>query len=196
MIFILPVFAKTEDFFENKISDGQIVIFNQDIAMKKNKPSKKIADYYIINGGDLYNKEGMIVFSTNCDILFTKKNAIIGYNASKLKYYEFKQINDGFQARELLPEEVQNIFTHSKVIKISEFSQKTNSVKFAKEKQINSIVLVNDTEKNFENYKFYSNNTKIESTIAGMVKIHKTGMIEFSNPDKISASNWYIILIR
>ena len=95
-------------------------------------------------------------------------------------------------------EEVQALFPDFKIIKISEFSTNTNSLKIKKDKRNLKIIILNDTDRNFYNYSFTSGNSKFELyPLTGFINIKKRGMIQFSHfGDNTKNNPWFILLIR
>ena len=139
-----------------------------------------------------------MAFSTNCNYEFLNGKDLIGYSNSDLKFYDFAFLNGELTKRELTEEEIQTLFPNFKIIKISEFSPKTSSLKIKKHNLSEKIIILNDTDKNFENYTFTSGNTKINIyELAGFIEIRKKGMIQFSHfGENTKSTPWFILLVR
>lgn len=168
--------------------------------------SKKInkgSDYYIKTKGfgdfyDYLDSNKNFVFTTNCEYEFIYKNNLIGYSNKDLKFYDITYINGGISKRELTKEEIQKIFPEYTVICLSEFSKTTNAYKLKKHIGALKILLINDSEDIFENYKFTSGNAKFERyDLNGFLTVNKPGMIQFAKTEENSQlSKWYVLLIR
>ena len=115
-----------------------------------------------------------------------------------MKFYDYTYSDKLLTRRELTEEEVQALFPDFKIIKISEFSPNTNSLKIKKDKCNLKIILLNDTDRNFYHYSFSSDNSKFERyPLTGFINIKKRGMIQFSHfGDNTKNNPWFILLIR
>ena len=147
---------------------------------------------------DYLNTDKSFAFTTDCEFEFIADGKFIGYSNKDLKFYNIKYSGAGINKTELTYDEVCNLLPDYKVIKISEFSTNTNSLKIKKGWGDLKLVLFNDTNKTFNNYVFSSGNAKFESSIlSGVVVIYKPGMIQFSSANGSSSENpWYVILVR
>ena len=170
-----------------------------------NKVAKKEQDYFVkrtpgglFNYSEFYSPIGDFLFSTGTQYEFIYKGSLIGYSNSDLKFYEFNLDDKILNQRELTIEEVGAIFPKVKLIKISDFSTETNSIKIKKRGRNYNILLYNDTNRYFNNYAFSSNNAKYKYyPIKGMLEIKKKGMIQFSKfGDNTKSNPWYVILVR
>lgn len=169
-----------------------------------NKVNKKSVDYYTkkssggaLNYSEFYSHDNIFLFSTGTQYEFINKGRLIGYSNTDLKFYEF-DIKEGMLIqRELLEDEVQELFPKYKIIKISQFSD-TNSLKLKKHRNDLKIILYNDTDRIFNNYWFYSNNSKFKPyKLKGFIDITQKGMIQFSRfGDNSKKYPWFVILIR
>lgn len=169
------------------------------------KVERKDSDYFIkfVSAGtgsysEFYKSNGDFAFTTGCQFEFVHKGDLIGYSNQDLKFYDFSLIDGEITRRELSEEEVQALFPDYKIIKISQFSPNTNSLKVKKEGRNFKIILLNDTDKNFYHYSFTSGNAKFEkSLLLGVLNITKKGMIQFSHfGDNTESTPWYILLVR
>ena len=166
----------------NKKSDGYFV--------KKSSPVNLCCSEY-------YSKSGDFLFSTGTQYEFIYKGSLIGYSNSDLKFYEFSMQNDNLMKRELTESEIQEIFPKYKIIKISDFRE-TNSFKVKKKNKDLKIILLNDTDRIFDNYCFTTNNSKLKIyELAGFLSIKKKGMVQYSRfGENTKAYPWFVILVR
>ena len=60
------------------------------------------------------------------------------------------------------------------------------------------IILLNDTDRSFNNYGFSTNNSKFKSyELKGFLEIEKRGMIQFSRfGENLKNNPWFILLVR
>jgi hypothetical protein len=80
---------------------------------------------------------------------------------------------------------------------LSDFSEKTNSLKIKKNAGALKIFLFNDKNSTFNSYSYTSGNSKFEQyDLRGFLTVHTKGMIQFSRPDETDNKNRYILLIR
>ena len=179
------------------------ITYNEELDSWSTKVNKHSPDVFVKNISDnntseyLYHDE-TLAFSTNCNYEFLNGKDLIGYSNSDLKFYDFAFLNGELTKRELTEEEIQTLFPNFKIIKISEFSPKTSSLKIKKHNLSEKIIILNDTDKNFENYTFTSGNTKINIyELAGFIEIRKKGMIQFSHfGENTKSTPWFILLVR
>jgi len=159
------------------------------------KCKKTSADFFVRTADVFYSDKLNISFCTECSYVFVTKGRLIGYSPEYMKFYEFEPKETQVTQRELFPDEVQSLFKNFKVIKISDFSDKTNSYRFKKSHN-QSIILLNDTDKNFGNYSFTTHNARfVPYTINNAIDITKSGMIQFSRfGDNTKISPWFILL--
>ena len=170
-----------------------------------NKINKKEQDYLIKfisdgsgNYSEFYNSDGTFAFSTACQYEFLHKGDLIGYSNQDLKFYDFTYAEGKLNKRELTEDEVAELFPDFKIVKISEFSPNTNSLKLKKEGHDFKIIILNDTDKNFYHYSFSSNNGKFETyPLTGFINVTKKGMFQFSHfDDNTESTPWFILLVR
>ena len=126
-----------------------------------NKISRRDSDYFvkIVSDGtgsysEFYNSDGTFAFTTGCQYEFLYKGDLIGYSNQDLKFYDFTYADGLLNRRELSVDEIASMFPDFKIIKISEFSTNTNSLKVKKEGHNFKIILLNDTDRNFYHYSF------------------------------------------
>lgn len=179
------------------------ITYNEELDSWSTKVNKHSPDVFVKNISDNNTSEYLypdetLAFSTNCNYEFLNGKDLIGYSNSDLKFYDFAFLNGELTKRELTEEEIQTLFTNFKIIKISEFSPKTSSLKIKKHNLSEKIIILNDTDKNFENYTFTSGNAKINIyELAGFIEIRKKGMIQFSHfGENTKSTPWFILLVR
>lgn len=198
----LSAFA-LEDIEYKNIEEGAKIITKD--AFWTLKIPKKSTNYFIkkISQEDsklseFYSTDGKIYFSTGCHYDFIYKGSLIGYSNYEMKFYEFYFKDGQLNRRELLYDEVKELFPDYKVIKITDFSTTTNSLKLKKRGKNLKVIVLNDTDKYFYNYDFTTNNSKLEKYILkGFVNIKKKGLIQFSRFGENSKNTpWYILLVR
>lgn len=179
------------------------ITYNEELDCWSTKVNKHSPDVFVKNISDNNTSEYLypdetLAFSTNCNYEFLNGKDLIGYSNSDLKFYDFAFLNGELTKRELTEEEIQTLFPNFKIIKISEFSPNTNSLKIKKHGHNEKIILLNDTEKTFDNYTFTTGNAKFNTyDLAGFVEITKKGMIQFSHfGENTHATPWFILLLR
>ena len=147
---------------------------------------------------EFYNSDGSFAFTTGCQYEFIKNGDLIGYSNQDLKFYDFTYANGELSRRELSEEEIHTLFPDYEIIKISEFTETTNSLKVKKDKLNYKIILLNDTDRNFYDDGFTTGNSKIEKyPLSGFLNIKKRGMIQFSHfGDNTKDNPWYVLLVR
>lgn len=170
-----------------------------------NKVLRRESDYFVklVSDGtgsysEFYNSDGTFAFTTGSQYEFLYKGELIGYSNQDLKFYNFT-LTDGFlNRRELSADEISEMFPDFRIIKISEFSASTNSLKIKKDERNLKIILLNDTDRNFYNYSFTSGNGKFETyRLTGFINITKKGMFQFSHfGDNTKNYPWFILLVR
>lgn len=166
------------------------------------KTNRNSGEYYIKTKGfgdfyDYNNANGDFAFSTDCEYEFINNKNFIGYSNKNMKFYYITYINGGIGKRELTKEEVQKLFPEYKVISLSEFSQNTYAYKIKKHLGTLKILLYNDSNKTYDNYKFSSGNADYEQyDLRGFLNVHKSGMIQFSGNETTSDNPMYVLLVR
>ena len=115
-----------------------------------------------------------------------------------LKFYDFSIIDDEVIRRTLSEEEVQELFPKFHIIKVSEFNFHTNYIKIKKDIGTHKLLILNDTNLDFEQYTFSSGNSKFNTyQLSGFIDIKKKGMIQFSHcRENTDIYPWYILLVR
>ena len=166
------------------------------------KIDRKNGNYFVKTKGfgdfyDYNDANGNFAFSTNCEFEFINNKNFIGYSNKDMKFYFITYINGGLSKRALTREEVEALFPEYKIIGLSDFNQNTNSYKIKKHIGDLKILLYNDTDKTYENYKFSSGNAKYEQySLRGFLNVSKTGMIQFSGIETNTDNPMYVLLIR
>ena len=181
---------------KDKISyDSQTGVWSKNVDKKSN-------NYFIKTEGfgefyDYLDSNKNYAFTTNCEYEFIYNDSLIGYSSRDMKFYDLLYTNGGLSKRELSKEEVEAIFPEHKVITFSDFSAKTNSLKLKKHLGDLKIILLNDTNNTFDNYKFTSGNAKFEQyTLRGFLTVSKSGMIQFANTNHDDSHLYFVILVR
>ena len=163
------------------------------------KVKRKNDNYYVKNDGVLISSVNDNIFDTNCSYLFINKGRLLGYSESELKFYEFLLDSErNIQKQELTLKDIAVLFKDFRIILISDFSKTTNVFKFNKKRYNEKIIIVNDTDKIFENYEFTTDNAKFKKyQINNAIKIKKKGMIQFSSSGENTKDlPWFILLVR
>lgn len=166
------------------------------------KFDRKNKNYFIKSKGfgafyDYLDANRNFAFSTECEYEFIHNNSLIGYSNRDLKFYEIIYSRNTVGKRPLTKEETEAILPDYKIISLSEFSPKTNSLKIKKDSGALKIFLFNDTNFAFDNYIFSSGNAKFEQyDLRGFLTVEKPGMIQFSKPGEQDNKNWYVLLVR
>lgn len=185
------------------IKDGAKIIVNE--STWSFKVPKKSDNYYVkkVSEGftkfsEFYSSDGIFLFSTATQYEFINNGRLIGYSNLNLKFYEFYLENGLFCQRELALDEIQELFPKYEIIQLSQFSTATNSLKIKKKNKVLKLIVLNDTDMNFDNYAFTTNNSKIKYyKLKGFLNITKRGMIQFSRFGENSKyAPWYVILVR
>lgn len=202
LLIISPVFAVEKINYKN-IKNNQKIMFKSGIWTKHiTKKDSQIFIKRIPSGNtkfsEFYTSDGNFAFSTASQYEFIHKNSLIGYSNFDLKFYEYTINNNIVEQRELTEEEIRDLFPKYKIIKLSDFSKITNSIKFKKGLGTLKILILNDTNEYFYNYSYTTHNSKIENyELTGFLNIKKAGMIQFSSTDEDSHNKpWYILLVR
>lgn len=202
LFFTLPVLAIEEINYKNIEEGSKVAVINSSWTLKIPKETKiyfiKRVSQEDSKLSEFYSADGKIYFSTGCHYDFIHKGNLIGYSNYEMKFYEFS-FNDGdIERRELLYQEVQELFPTYKIVKISDFSTKTNSLIVKKGKKKLKIIVLNDTDKYFYNYDFITNNSKFDRYyLKGFISVKKKGMIHLSRIGENSKNSpWYVLLVR
>ena len=166
------------------------------------KIDRKAGNYFVKTKGfgdffDYNDSNGSFAFSTECEYEFIYNNNFIGYSNRNMKFYYITYINGGISKRGLTKDEVESLFPEYKVIALSEFSEGTSSLKLKKHLGNLKILLFNDTDRTFDNYKFSSGNAEFEQyDLRGFLSVSKQGMIQFSGGATSEQNPLYVLLIR
>ena len=188
--------------YKNIIEEGTL---KYEDGVWYDKISRRETPYFIkfISEGtgsysEFFSSDGQFAFTTGTQYEFVYKGDLIGYSNQDLKFYEFSYSDGKLDRRELSEEEVKELFPDYEIIKISEFSPNTNSLKIKKETHNLKIILLNDTDRNFYQYSFSSGNGKFENyPLTGLINITKKGMFQFSHfGDNTKNNPWFILLVR
>ena len=203
-IFSLSVFAA--DFpplkFSN-ISLNKKISYNQDLDKWSYGADKLTGNYYTKTKGfgdvpDYINQDKEYVFNTNCDFETIYGGKFLCYSNADLKFYQISLNDNDVIKSPISEEEITELLSGYKIIKISDFAKSTNAYKMKKDMGSQKVFIYNDTDKSFEDYTFTSGNTKFSKySLNGFVTILSDGMIQFSSENHpTSESPWYVILVR
>ena len=188
--------------YKNIKEEGKIKyvddVWSDNVTRKDNDYFIKFISAGTGNYSEFYKSNGEFAFTTGCQYEFIYKGDLIGYANQDLKFYDFIFVNGEFIQRELTPDEVQVLFPDYTIVKISEFSPNTNSLKIKKKGRNFKVILLNDTDKSFYHYSFTSGNAKFEHyPLTGFINIKKKGMFHFSHFGENTAEfPWYVLLVR
>ena len=200
---LLSVYA--DNFPETKhknIKNKEKIMYDSSADIWSKKADWKNANFYVKTKGfgdffDYNDANGNFAFSTNCEYEFIDNNNFIGYSNRDMKFYYITYINGGLSKKTLSKEEVEALFPEYKVINLSEFNSNTNAIKIKKHIGNIKILLLNDTEKSFDNYEFSSGNVKFEKySLRGFINVSNPGMIQFSKGETSIENPTYVLLIR
>ena len=190
--------ANLSDLPYKNIKDKTGISVSDNGQIWSTKFSKKNSSYYIKNGDDFCFPDGTLAFSINSPYMFLLDSRLIGYSNSDLKFYEYSLIDGQPEKRELSLDEVKIAFKKHKIIKISDFNENTSSIKIKKKRGCLKLIVLNDTENTFEDYKFSSGNAKFNTYPAtGFIYVKKAGMIQLSKYAENSKDYpWFVLLVR
>ena len=167
------------------------------------KFNKKDTEYFTktqLNDSEIYylNNNGEYAFKTECDLEFIKNGKFICYSNNDMKFYNLIYTNGELIQNTLSSDDVKKLFPNYRIIAISEFSPNTNSFKFKKKRITEKLILLNDTNRKFDDYEFSTGNAKFDTcNLKGFLSVSKNGMIQFSRFWKNSEEYpWYILLVR
>ncbi|MBR6127674.1 hypothetical protein IKQ21_08330 [bacterium] len=165
--------------------------------------AKKSDDYLLKTEGfggfyDYLKKDGSFAFTTDCKYEFLYNNKLAGYSDKDFMFYEF-DYTDGVLTRTQIPEEeIKNILSGYRIIKLSEFSPLTNSLKIKKGFGELRLLILNDLGVDMNGYCFTSGNAKFKTyPISGVITVFSKGMIQLSpSAGGSDQSPWYVLLVR
>jgi len=187
----------------DNLKNNEKITYQNDVWTKK--IDKKSSEYFvkrtpegISKFSEFYSSDDLLQFATATQYEFINKGQLIGYSNFDLKFYEYRIENGLLEQRELIEAEIEELFPKYKIIKISEFSTKTNSLKYKKGNRNLKLILLNDTDRCFHNYGFTTNNAKIEKyLLKGFLNVKRRGMIQFSKfGENTKDSPWFVLLVR
>lgn len=202
LLLVISLSVSAADIRYKNINDGENISFSESkgwmLTNKKGEYFTKRISSGTGSYSEFYSPQGEFLFSTGCQYEFIHKGSLIGYSNHDLKFYEFMLENGILNQRELTEDEVSELFADFKIIRISDFTTSTNSLRLKKHKKHLKILLLNDTDRYFYHYGFTSNNAKFETyPTRGMLDITKKGLIQFSHfGDNTKENPWFILLVR
>ena len=204
-IFAVPAFASLKSPLKyNNIKLKSKITYNAELDSWSDKVSKTTEEFYTklydLNiGKNIYvDKSGEQAFETDCDYEFIYNGKFVCYSNSDLMFYQLSYTDGQLNKTKMPEEDIMQIIPEYNIVKISDFSELTNSIKIKKHHSELYIFIMNDTDKKFDDYCFSSGNSKIRQySLNGFAKISKAGMIQFAkNNDETKSCPWYILLIR
>ncbi len=204
ILFSLSVYAENfPDIKYKNIGNKDKIAYDETADTWSKKFDKKTTNYFIKTKGfgefyDYLYPNKNFAFTTSCEYEFIYNGSLIGYSNRDLKFYDIKFVNNGLSKRELTREEIEKILPDYHIIYLSDFSDKTNSYKIKKHIGSLKILLVNDTNDTFDDFRFSSGNASFKTfDLKGFINVTKSGMIQFAKNDShINDKNWYVILVR
>lgn len=147
---------------------------------------------------EFYSPNGDFLFSPESHYEFINDGKLYIYSNNDLNFYELI-VNDGNITKNILTEEeIKALFPDFKIIRLTDFSTGTNSLKIKKDRKNLKLILINNTNNFLENFDFTTNNSDFERyQLKGIINITKKGLIQFSPKNsELNQKNWYILLIR
>lgn len=202
-MFMLNVSAESLPNLKYKnIENNHKIYYDEQTGTWSKISDKKSQNYYIKTKGfgdfyDYLDADKKFVFSTDCEYEFLYKGSLIGYSNKDMKFYDLTFADNKLSKTEIPQDMLETIFPEYKIIAMSDFSPKTNSLKIKKHSGNLKIILLNDTDYSFDNYSFSSGNAKFEKySLRGFLSVTKPGMIQFSNQKESDNNLWYMILVR
>lgn len=207
---ILCLFLSTCAYAENfppikykNISAKTKLFYDSELDIWSSKVDKKQTDYFVKTKNDegfyeYLDADKNLAFNTECDYEFIYNNKFVGYSNKDMNFYEIRY-KDGACIKTLIPaEEVELMLPNFRIIKTSDFTKKTNSLKIKKHHEDLNIVVLKDTDCDTQGFVFTSGNAKIKTySLTGFVTVMKQGMIQFAPDESIKDSKrWFVLLVR
>ena len=197
IIFLSCISAYSAEIKYKNIKDGSKIIYNSNSQIWSTNLQKN-SDFLTKTSNSYISKNDLKEYYTYCDYEFILNGKFIGYSNTDLNFYEFTIENDCFKEKKLTEDEIQKLFPEYKIIKLSEFSDKTHSLKIKKNGN-KKIILYNDIDGIFSDYCFTSGNSSFETyPLKGFINVNK-GMVQFSSVNSSDSNNnspWFVLLIR
>ena len=182
--------------YKNIKENSKITVTEADIWSQK--VNRKDLGSFVRHENLLKKRDNSLIIDTKCKYIFLNNGKLFGYNDSIMRFYEFIPSNGKISIRELDINQVASLFQDFHIIAVSEFSKSTNVFKIKKKRNEEKIMLINDTNKRFDGYKFTTNNAKLERyNINNAIGVTKSGMIQFSKTGENTQNTpWFILLVR
>ena len=165
-----------------------------------NKFDKKTQRYFIKTKGfgeyyDYIKENGDFGFTTDCEYEFLFQDSLIGYSNKDFRFYEFYYDGYMFKKRALNADKISELIPDYKIIKLSDFTKTTNSLRIKKGFGDLKLFILNDFEGSLGEYNFSTGDAKIETyPLKGFLTISKPGMIQLSS--NLKYMPWYVILVN
>lgn len=200
ILFIgLPCFALEKIDYKNLKQNAKLVYADGIWSVTKSDKSdnvfvKKVSDG-VTKYSEFYSKDGEHLFSTGTHYEFIDRGRLIGYSNNDLKFYEYNFDENILTSRELIKEEVQELFPEYVVVCLSDFTTTTNSYVLKSKDNKIKLILLNDTDNYFDNYNYSTVNAKYKNyDLKGFLHVKKKGMLHFASSKNNSL--WYVLIIR
>ena len=140
IMFCTVIFASASEMPDLKYKNIGVkdkIIYDIETNTWSKNTDKKNLDYFVKTKGfgefyDYLDSEQNFAFTTNCEYEFIHNNTLFGYSNRDMKFYEILYDNKTVGKRALTKEEVEAILPEYRVISLSDFSPKTNSLKIKK----------------------------------------------------------------
>lgn len=204
LIFNIQVFAKELKQIEYKnIKENKKIKCSDGIW--GNKINKK-SDFYLIKKisknypyySEFYSSNGEFVFSAESHYEFIKDGRLYTYSNNDFNFYEIINHENDITKRILSEHEILELFPKYKLIRLTDFSIGTNSLKIKKNKRKLKLIVLNNASAYIETFDFSTNNSKIKRyPLKGFIEVSRKGMIQFAPEELTHDQNiWYVLLIR
>lgn len=156
----------TNSWSTGSLADDKVVL-----TKKTSVGSGSYSEYYYSNG------KQAAALSSNFE--FIKDGRLITVNNAELKFGELVYRDGKFVEKSLSDADIESMFPGVEIVKISQFTD--GKLKIKKGWFDNkTILLVNDTDKNFYKYSFKPSYVK-ETDITGLITFKRMGKVTFSH---------------
>lgn len=140
---------------------------------------------------EYYYNNGKPAMALSSNFEFIKDGRLITANNAELKYGEVVYKQGKFVEKSLSTEELQKIFPNVEIVKISQFQNGKLKIKKGWF-DIKTVLLLNDTDKNFYKYSYKPNCVKT-TDITGLITFKHIGRVVFSHyGDKVDKLIIYV----
>jgi len=158
---------------------------------------KKISDQYPYFT-DFYSPNNEFLFSSQSHYEFINNGRLYAYSNDDYRLYEVIANDGNISKRIVTEDEIIELFPDFKLIRLTDFSQGTNSLKIKKTKKNLKLIIFNDTCTDLKGFDFSTNNAKIDRyPLKGFIDVTKKGMIQFSSSEFNNSDDaWFVLLVR